>query len=210
MGAHLEPSGTSRRDVLKTGAVGMGALLGAMGMGGVASASPAAQAVGAIAGVSGAVDYFLKLDGVAGESTDAKHPGEIQLLSFSWGASNPSRAAAGGRNRAGRPTISDFSFMSSTSTASPRLFADCVTGKNHATAVITGVRAGEQTSEFLKITLTDVLVSSYQSSASSEIPTDSTSLSFRAIKYTITPQDPTGQPGTPVTGSWDVARNATG
>lgn len=207
MGAHLEPSGTSRRDVLKTGAVGMGALLGAMGMNGVASASPAAQAVGAIAGVSGAVDYFLKIDGIEGESSDAKHSGEIQLLSFSWGVSNPTRAAANGR-RAGRPTISDFSFMSTTSKASPQLFVDCATGKSHPTATITGRKGGDGPFEFLKIRLTDVLVSSYQTSASQEIPTDSTALSFRKIEYSITSQGAAGAAGSTVTGAWDVVRNS--
>ena len=36
-----------------------------------------------------AVDYFLKLDGVTGESTDQQHTGEIELASWSWGATNP-------------------------------------------------------------------------------------------------------------------------
>ena len=31
------------------------------------------------------VDYFLKIEGVESESTDAKHKGEIELESFSWG-----------------------------------------------------------------------------------------------------------------------------
>ena len=34
-----------------------------------------------------AFDYFLKLDGIPGESTDAKHKGEIDVLSWSWGES---------------------------------------------------------------------------------------------------------------------------
>ncbi len=32
-----------------------------------------------------AVDYFLKIDGIAGESTDDKHKEWIDVLSFSWG-----------------------------------------------------------------------------------------------------------------------------
>jgi type VI secretion system secreted protein Hcp len=208
MGAHLEPTGTSRRDVLKTGAVGMGALLGAMGMNGVASAAPAAQAVGTAAAITGPVDYFLKLDGVPGDSTDKSYPAQIQLLSFSWGASNPTRVVASGRARAGRPTLSDFSFTATTSKASPTLFADCVTGKNHPTAVITGVRSDiDRSVAFLKITLTDVLVSSYQTSASSEVPTDSASLNFAKIVYSIIAQDAAGAAQPPVTGTWDVRRN---
>lgn len=209
MGPHLEPAGTSRRDVLKTGAVGMGALLGAMGMNGVASAAPAAQAVGTAVAGTGPVDYFLKLDGVAGDSTDKSYPAQIQLLSFSWGVSNPTRAVASGRARTGRPTLSDFSFSATTSKASPTLFADCATGKNHPTAVITGVRSGiDRSVVFLKVTLSDVLVSSYQTSGS-ELPTDSASLSFAKISYSITPQDPSGAAGPTVTGTWDVRRNST-
>lgn len=207
MDARSEAASASRRDVLKTGAVGMGALLGAMGMNGVASASPTAQAVGSLAGFAGAVDYFLKIDGIDGESTDAKHPREIQLLSFSWGVSNPTRPAANGR-RAGRPTISDFNFAATSSKASPQLFVDCATGKSHPNATITGVRASDPASEFLKITLTDVLVSSYQTSASSEVPTDSAALSFRKIEYSITSQGATGAAGSTVTGAWDVGRTS--
>ena len=48
-----------------------------------------------------AVAYFLKLDGIVGESKDAKHPGEIELESFSWGetVSIGGSSGAGGRAR---------------------------------------------------------------------------------------------------------------
>ena len=39
-----------------------------------------------------AVDMFLKLDGINGESKDEKHAKEIDLLAFSWGASQPTHA----------------------------------------------------------------------------------------------------------------------
>ena len=45
-----------------------------------------------------AVDYFLKFDGIKGESADVKHKDEIDVESWSWGETHPvppERAAAG-------------------------------------------------------------------------------------------------------------------
>ena len=52
-----------------------------------------------------ALDMFLKLDGIAGESTNKGHKDEIEVLSFSWGVSNSSEIGAQGRRR-GRSTPS--------------------------------------------------------------------------------------------------------
>lgn len=109
------------------------------------------------------VDYFLKIDGVSGESTDEQHKGEIEVGSFSWGVSQTAlRAAAGG---AGKVQFQDFTFTSLVSTASPSLFLKSATGAYIKYAILTARKAGgEQPQEFLKITLSDVLVSSYQTS----------------------------------------------
>ena len=48
-----------------------------------------------------AVDYFLKIEGVDGESNDSKHKNEIEILSFSWGATNTGTTAHGGGGGAG-------------------------------------------------------------------------------------------------------------
>ena len=39
--------------------------------------------------------YFLKLDGIPGESTDAKHKDEIELVAFSWGVAEVGSNVAG-------------------------------------------------------------------------------------------------------------------
>ena len=89
MSENQETSGASRRDVLKSGAWGVGALAGVVGATGLTSSDASAAQLAAAALPTGTNSYFLKLDGILGESTDAKHKGEIQLLSFSWGSSNP-------------------------------------------------------------------------------------------------------------------------
>jgi type VI secretion system secreted protein Hcp len=209
MDAHAEPTGTSRRDVLKTGAVGMGALLGAMGMSGVAHAEP----VGAAAtGRSGPVDYFLKIEGIDGESTDAKHKGEIQLLSFSWGASAPtSIGSATGGAGAGKVSLSSFHFTATTSKASPQLFVACASGRHLPAVQLTARRGGRVPVEFIKLSLNDVLVSSYQNSgAAATLPVDAVSLDFAKVAFSYTPFTARGTAGSPVTGSWDVTKGAGG
>lgn len=208
MDARSEAAGASRRDVLKTGAVGMGALLGAMGMSGTAHA----EAVHVAAPQSGPVDYFLKIDGIDGESTDATHKGEIQLLSFAWGASNPSNVGSqtGGAG-AGKVSLSDFSFTATTSKASPQLFVKCATGSHLPAVQLTARRRGRGSAEFIKLKLVDALVSSYQTSgAAGTLPIDSVTLGFSQVTYSYYPQNAGGTVGTPVTGSWDVTKNTTG
>jgi len=108
------------------------------------------------------VDYFLKIDGISGESTDDKHRGEIEVASFSWGVTQTSTRATGGAG-AGKATFQDFHFTKLSDKASPTLFQKCATGAHIKHAVLTARKAGENQQEFLKITLSDLLVSSYQS-----------------------------------------------
>ena len=69
-----------------------------------------------------AYDAFLKLNGVTGESQKEGHTGQIELMSFSWGASNPTTVAVGTGLAAGKVSLSDFSVMKVTDKASPTLF----------------------------------------------------------------------------------------
>ena len=141
-----------------------------------------------------AVDYFLKIDGIQGESIDSKHKGEIQLTSWSWGVSNSSTHAAGGGGGAGRVSFQDFQFTALSSKASPQLLSASVRGLRAKTAVLTARKAGKEPVEFLKITMSSVLVSFYkEQGASLEVaPGDEVGLSFMKLAFTFTPQSPTG------------------
>lgn len=111
------------------------------------------------------VDYFLKLEGVDGESTDDCHKGEIEILSWSWGATNAGAGAAGGGGGAGKVSMQDFHFTASSSKASPQLFLSAATGKHHKEAVpVVRKSGGKDQVDYYKITLSDVLISSYQAS----------------------------------------------
>jgi len=111
-------------------------------------------------------DYFLKLDGIQGGSTDARHRDQIDLLSFSWSIKATAAGGGGAGSGTGKAVPGDFTFLARTSAASPRLFVVCATGQHIQTAVFTVARnrAGRPT-DYIKITLTDVLVSSYAAAA---------------------------------------------
>jgi type VI secretion system secreted protein Hcp len=107
-----------------------------------------------------AFDGFLKLDGIKGESADAKHKGEIDIISFSFGASQAGIQATGGGGGAGKVQIYDMHFYKKVDASSPLLFLNCATGTHIKEATFIVRKAGGQQLEFLKIKLTDVLISS--------------------------------------------------
>ena len=154
-----------------------------------------------------AIDYFLKLDGITGESVDSKHKGEIEVLSFSFGESNVRPPGGGGG--AGRVEMSDFTFTARTSKASPLLFQHCAQGKHIKQAILTVRKAGGSQQEYLKIKLNDVLISSYALGADEDAPTpeDAFSLNFVKLSYDYAPQKSDGSLDAPVHGGWDLSKN---
>jgi type VI secretion system secreted protein Hcp len=182
------------------------------------------------------VDYFLKIDGIEGESTDDRHKGEIEIESFSWGATQTGAAAHGGGGGAGKVSMQDFHFTTRVSKASPTLFLSCATGQHMKTAILTARKAGGEQQEFLKYTLSDVLITSYKQqgspgeepsqpppvgdttgqvaaaavSSGGDLPVDSFSLDFAKIEFQVTTQRADGSAGDAVTASWDRKLNRKG
>lgn len=118
-----------------------------------------------------AVDFFLKIDGIEGESQDAKHKGELQLLSFSHGVVHqPGAGSAGGSGDAGLSTWPDASFTMHIDKAYPKLFTACCSGEHIKKSVLIMRKAGKVQQDFLKITYSDVLVSSVSTQGTSAKP----------------------------------------
>jgi type VI secretion system secreted protein Hcp len=146
-----------------------------------------------------AVDMFLKLDGIKGESGDLKHKGEVDILSFSWGASNTSAFGTGGGGGAGKVSVRDISFVHRIDKATPKLMLSCATGQHIPAATLTVRKAGRTPIEYLKVTLSDCLVSSFQVSGnSSGTPSDAFSLNFAKVEFAYYPQNADGSVGAPV------------
>jgi type VI secretion system secreted protein Hcp len=158
-----------------------------------------------------AVDLFLKIDGIAGESADAKHKGEIELESFSWGESNSGAHSPGtGGGGAGKVQMQDLHFVTRVNKASPTLMLACATGKHLKQAVLTARKAGKGQQEFLIFKFTDLLVSSYQVGASAHgesEPLDQISFEFSRIEMEYRAAKADGSLEEPVKAGWDVKTN---
>ena len=95
-----------------------------------------------------AVDYFLKITGIDGESKDSKHKGEIEISSWSFGHTQQGTETAGGGGGAGKVSPGDFHFTMNVSKASPKLFLAVATGEHFKTAVIVARKAGKEQQEY--------------------------------------------------------------
>ena len=154
-----------------------------------------------------AVDYFLQIAGIEGESRDVKHKGWLDVLSWSWGESNPGAPVGGGGGGAGKVDMSDFNFMTTTSKASPKLFLACAAGQHFKEAKLVGLKAGKDQQEYLTWTFSDILVSAFQVSASSEVPAESVSLSYAKVKLEYLQQKADGSLDAPISAGWDLKAN---
>src|SRR5262245_60220944 len=158
-----------------------------------------------------AYDAYLKLEGVDGESQKQNHVGEIDIMSFSWGASNGSSVGTGTRVSVGKVSVSDFSIMKSTDSSSPVLFQKCCDGSVIPTAVVTLQRQvqGEAT-PYLVYNFTNVYVTSVQWSGSGgagDAPMESVSFTFETGAVDYTPQTDEGGAGDAIHGGWDIGQN---
>ena len=142
------------------------------------------------------VDYFLKIDGIKGESKDDKHKDQIDLESWSWGETQSGTFSGGGGGGAGKVSMQDFHFVMKMNKASPALFFACASGKHIKDATLYCRKAGESQQEFLEVKMSDILVSSYQTGGSAHgeiVPTDQISLNFAKIEFAYGEQDAKGK-----------------
>lgn len=155
-----------------------------------------------------AADYFLKIAGIEGDSTDAAHKGEIDIESWSWGESQ-SAPAIGGGGGAGKVTMNDFSFVMKLNKASPKLFLACAEGEHIKAAWLTAHRGGGKEADyFLKWSFANLLVSSYQTAATSgDVPFDQVSFNFSKIEVEYKMQKPDGSLAPGIKAGWDVKTN---
>ena len=156
-----------------------------------------------------AADFFLKIDGIPGESQDHKHKDEIQLQSWSWGETQTGTMAAGGGGGAGKVSMQDFHFVMNVNKATPKLILACANGEHIKKAILTCRKAGKDQQEFLVYTFSDLLVSSYQSGGSTEIPTEQVSFNYTKIEVEYKEQKADGTLGGGIKAGWDLKANKT-
>jgi len=157
-----------------------------------------------------AVDVFLKLGDIKGESKDAAHKGEIDVLSWSWGISQTGTMGFGGGGGAGKANFNDLSIMHAVDKASPVIMQKCATGEHIKEATLVSRKAGKGQQEYLIIKMSDILVTSVQPSGSSEHPMESFSLNFAKIDFEYKPQKDDGSLDAGVHFKYDVKQNKEG
>lgn len=155
-----------------------------------------------------AFDAYLKITGVTGEAKDDKHPGWIHLESYSFGGSNVGSARLGGGMGTGKADLQDFHFTTSMDKSVPDLLVKCCTGEHIPEAKLEQVKSGGTKLVFLKVTMSDVLISSVQLGGSADIPNASVSFNFTKIKVEYQAQNEQGgADGGMTTGGFDIKQN---
>jgi type VI secretion system secreted protein Hcp len=157
-----------------------------------------------------AVDIFLKIDDLKGETTDIAHKDAIDVLVWSWGMSQSGSTHTGGG--AGRANFQDLSFTKYVDRTSVKLIEGLATGKHFDSAVLIVRKGGEKPVEYIKITMYNIIVSSVSTGGSGgeDRLTENVSLNFSKFLVEYVPVDFMGNPGIPIPFKWDIAANAVG
>lgn len=157
-----------------------------------------------------AIDAFLKLGTIKGESVADGHKDEIDLLSFNWGMSQTGSMHTATGGGTGKVDVNDLVVTHLLDAASPNLALACCLGTHHESAVLTLNKAGGDKLPYLTLTLTDVLITqvSHGASIGDERPVESVSLNFAKFKYSYQPQDAKGaKKGGAVETGYDISLN---
>ena len=158
-----------------------------------------------------AVDMFLKLNGVDGESKDKVHKKEIDVLSWSWGMSNSGTAHVGGGAGAGKVSVQDLTVCKYVDSSSPKLMAACCSGAHYDDALLVVRKAGGSSPvEYIKVKMEKVFVSGLSSGGTSgdDRLMENVILNFGKVSVDYTPQDEKGAAGTAIPFAWDIAANS--
>lgn len=144
-----------------------------------------------------AVDYFLKIEGIPGESKDNKHKDFIDILSWSWGISR-----SGSGNGAGKVSSQDLTMTKFVDKASPKLFLACAKGE-HIPEIKLFVSSADRL-DYLKYTFQDVTCNSFNPSGDhGSAPIESISFSYQKIIIDYKPQDGAKKDAETIRAAWD-------
>ena len=156
-----------------------------------------------------AMDMFIKLGDVKGESKDAKHKDEIDVLAWSWGMSNAGSFHTGGGGGAGKVNVQDLSFTKWVDLSSSVLMLYCSNGDHFDEAKLTVRKAGKTPLEYLIITMKKCLVTSVSTGGSGgeDRLTENVTLNFAEVEVKYTAQKEDGSKDKEKEYKWDIAGN---
>ncbi|MDG1011212.1 MAG: type VI secretion system tube protein Hcp [Luminiphilus sp.] len=158
-----------------------------------------------------AVDAFLKLDGIDGESQDKEHKGEIDILSWAWGGASTGSFNLGGGGASGKASFTDIQLVKYYDKASPNLMAKLADGTHIKEATLVARKAGGSSAiEFLKIKLTDVIITSVNFGGSGDDDRYTENVSLACAKFEVAYQaqkNDGGKDGGEIKAGWNIQTN---
>jgi type VI secretion system secreted protein Hcp len=156
-----------------------------------------------------AVDMFIKIGDIKGESRDKTHKEEIDVLAWSWGMSNSGSAHVGGGMGAGKVNIQDLSLTKYIDKSSPALMLACCNGKHYPEAKLVVRKAGEHPLEYLTITMSDLIVTAVSTGGSGgeDRLTENVTLNFAKVKLEYKEQKLDGTAGDKPSFTYNIAEN---
>jgi type VI secretion system secreted protein Hcp len=154
-------------------------------------------------------DFYIKIAGIDGESKDSKRTGWIDALSFTYGVSQSSSMFTGGGGGVGKADFDALRFTHFVDKATPNLLQYCAAGKHVATVEVSCCKAGDGSQEYMRITLTDCIITHAGPNGSNEDARvkESVGISYAKIKVEVKEQNANGSMGAAITGTWDVKKN---
>ncbi|MBP2198282.1 MULTISPECIES: Hcp family type VI secretion system effector [Pantoea] len=156
-----------------------------------------------------AIDMFLKVDGVTGESKDSNHTGWTDITSFSWGATQPGNMAVGGGGGAGKVNFNDLSVNALIDKSTSAILKYCANGKHVTKVELSVCKAGGSQVEYARITLEDVLVSRLDYTGAANGDTLAVTYGFQAakVKQQYWEQSSSGGKGAESSAGWNIKEN---
>ena len=157
-------------------------------------------------------DIHLKLGDIKGESTDDKHKDEIDVESWSWGASNPALTVGTGSG-SGKVSFSDLNFVHKIDKASPNLWKACASGEHIKEATLTSAKQGKGPQDFMIVKLSDVMITSVSLAGSANggsVPMEQISMNYAKVEMEYKPQKPDGSLDAGIQFKYDVRANKEG
>jgi type VI secretion system secreted protein Hcp len=107
---------------------------------------------------------FLKIDGIPGESTDQKHEGWSEILSYQHEMDQPasSTASSAGGGSGERVNVADFTIVKTLDMASTKIYEACCRGQHIKTVVVELCTPGG--AKYMEFKMEDVIISNVRPS----------------------------------------------